>query len=105
MYLRQLLHRLPVDAAQRSRERRHLDLGRRQGEQRAQRAEVLEAGHSVHPEQPAPLAGSGGRGGQHRERLRQARAEVRAHGRVDRADRLAAVLRADRHPVHPLPHG
>ncbi len=36
--LRQLLHRVPVDAAQRSRERRPVDLGRRQGEQRAQRA-------------------------------------------------------------------
>ena len=41
---------------------------------------------------------------EHRGRLRRPRAEVRAHGRVDRAHRLAEVLPVDRHRVHPLPH-
>ena len=60
--LRQLLHGVPGDAAQRPAQRRRVDLGGRQGEQRAVRADVLEAGHPVPAEQPAALAG-GGRGG------------------------------------------
>ncbi len=37
---------------------------------------------------------------EHRGRLRRPRQAVRADGRVDRAHRLAALLRADRHRVH-----
>ena len=54
--LRQLLHGLPGDADERSGERRHFDLGGRQGEQRAVHAEVHQAGHSVPAEQSAAVA-------------------------------------------------
>ena len=45
--LRQLLHGLPGAEDRRRRERRHLDLGRRQGLQRPHRADVLQAGDPV----------------------------------------------------------
>jgi hypothetical protein len=61
--LRELLHGLPLDAAQRPRLRRRFDLGRRQGEQRPPRADVLEAGDPLHPERSAAMAG-GGQGGE-----------------------------------------
>ena len=52
--------------------RRHLDLGRRQGVQRAQRADVLQAGHSLPAQQPAALARGRRRGQEHRRHLCQA---------------------------------
>src|SRR3989304_3064186 len=78
--LRQLLHGVPRDDARGRRERRPLDLGRRQGEQRPPRTHVLEAGHPVHPEQPAALARGGGGGEGDRGGVRQERLQVRAYG-------------------------
>jgi len=74
-------------------------LGRRQSLQRPPRADVLEAGDPLPAQQSAPLARGGRGGAQDRRGLGQGRQEVRAHGRVHRAHRLAQVLRAYGHRV------
>ena len=77
--LRQLLHGVPGVHYQQRQDRRHLDLGRRQGLELTGGSEILEAGDPLHPQQPAALAGNGRSRQEYRRDLRGERAQARAH--------------------------
>ena len=58
-----------------------------------------------YPAQQSAALARGGRGGEEDRRcVCEQRAQVRAHGRMDRAGRLAEVLPAHRIRIHPLSH-
>ncbi|CAA7620828.1 hypothetical protein MTBUT4_370046 [Magnetospirillum sp. UT-4] len=101
--LRRLLSALPAHADQRSGQFQDRHLGRRQALLDPHQADVPQAGRRRPAEQRAALAGSVRGGRQDPRRLQAGRPRVGAHGRVDRAHRLAALLRDDRPAVHQVP--
>ena len=102
--LRQLLHRLSGHAAERSPERRHLDLGRRQGLQRPHEPMFSKLAIPYLPNNPPRWPETVGGDPEPGGGLGRERQEVREDGRVDRADRLAQVLQVDRHSVREDAH-
>ena len=101
--LRRLLSTVPADADQRPGALQAGDLGRWQELQRPRQADLHEDGRLGTAEQSAALAGS--QRGRHADpaRLQGRCALVGTHGRLDRAHRLAALLREDRTDLHQAP--